>query len=108
MSGVEILEMTPILEWHAWTYVVAIIASIVLGIVGYVLSKEPLLLIAIAVVVFFICAIIFGCLGVGSYETGRYEYTVIVDDSVQVNEFFAKYEVIDRTGKVFTVIDRQT
>lgn len=33
-------------------------------------------------------------------------YQVIIDDSVPVNEFFERYEVIEQNGKIYTVRER--
>lgn len=37
----------------------------------------------------------------------RYEYKVIIDDNVSVNEFIEKYEIIDQEGKIYTVIEKE-
>ena len=38
------------------------------------------------------------------YET---QYKVTIDDSVSVNEFNEKYEIIDQEGKIYTVRERE-
>ena len=34
-------------------------------------------------------------------------YSVIIDDSVSMTEFYDKYEVIDIQGKIFTITERE-
>lgn len=35
------------------------------------------------------------------------EYKVIIDDSVSMNEFLDKYEILDQEGKIYTVKERE-
>ena len=37
------------------------------------------------------------------YET---QYKVVIDDSVSMNEFIEKYEIIDQEGKIYTVREK--
>ena len=41
---------------------------------------------------------------VAEYET---QHKVTIDDSVSVNEFNEKYEIIDQEGKIYTVRERE-
>lgn len=70
-------------------------------------SWEPLLAMGLLGA---ILAILFGILVGGitstpiSYET---QYKVIIDDSVSMNEFLDKYEIIDQEGKIYTVREKE-
>ena len=35
------------------------------------------------------------------------EYKVTIDDSVSMNEFLDKYEIIDQEGKIYTVKEKE-
>lgn len=35
------------------------------------------------------------------------EYKVAIDDSVSINEFLDKYEILDQEGKIYTVKERE-
>lgn len=35
------------------------------------------------------------------------EYKVTIDDSVSMNEFLEKYEILDQEGKIYTVKERE-
>ena len=107
MTGVEILSMSPIVTWPLWTLIIAVVATIMIGIILGILCKDPAIGFGGAIVTFLICAFIFAVGGVGSYETGKYEYKVIIDDSVSMNEFLDKYEIIDQEGKIYTVKERE-
>ena len=39
-----------------------------------------------------------------AYET---HYKVTIDDSVSMNEFLDKYEILDQEGKIYTVKERE-
>jgi hypothetical protein len=49
--------------------------------------------------------------GVGSMENknsiNHIEYKVTIDDSVSMNEFLDKYEILDQEGKIYTVRERE-
>ena len=52
---------------------------------------------------------IVGGLG-GTYSTtdiNHIEYKVIIDDSVSMNEFLDKYEILDQEGKIYIVKERE-
>lgn len=42
-----------------------------------------------------------------SVPTGKYEYQVTIDDSVSMNKFYEKYEIIEVNGKIFTIIEKE-
>lgn len=37
----------------------------------------------------------------------HYEYKVLIEDSVPLNEFNEKYEIVDQEGQIYTVIERE-
>ena len=37
----------------------------------------------------------------------HYEYKVLIEDNVPLNEFNEKYEIIDQEGQIYTVIERK-
>lgn len=61
----------------------------------------------IAGIIFIVCTTLTITLG-GLIPKEKYEtqYQVIVDDSVSVNEFQNKYEIIKVEGKIYTVKER--
>ena len=54
------------------------------------------------------------CLGLGviidsvyQIPTDRYEYKVIIDDNVNLLEFYERYEIIDQEGRIFTIREKE-
>ena len=84
---------------RAWFLAVAILALFALLKYGCNSWKEPAFLV-ICVVLFIVC----GCLiPEDKYET---HYQVTVDNSVSMNEFQNKYEIIEVEGKIYTIRER--
>ena len=115
MEGVEILfaEETTRLVWNGfvwhWGAAIAVIAGLVLIVFGIrstvnCTSAEDGFIILIGVI-----ALIAGC--VAFYLEGSIpvydhtKYKVIVDETVDMNEFFEKYELVDQEGKIYIVKD---
>lgn len=83
----------------AWSLAAAIVALFALVKYGYDSWKEFAILV-VCVVLFIVC----GCLvPEDKYET---RYQVTVDDSVSMNEFQNKYEIIEVEGKIYTIRER--
>ena len=116
MNGVEILNETQVVAESTFNWIAFwVVGSIILGImiiIGIILSiiEGPDLVGWMAVIG---SGIIFG-LGFGliqgiicetpaEYET---HYQVIIDDSVSMNDFLDKYEIINTEGKILTIKER--
>lgn len=83
----------------AWSLAAAIVALFALLKYGCDSWKEFTILV-VCVVLFIVC----GCLiPEDKYET---HYQVTVDNSVSMNEFQNKYEIIEVEGKIYTVRER--
>lgn len=39
---------------------------------------------------------------------GKYEYQVIIDDNISINEFYDKYEVVKVEGKIYTIREKES
>lgn len=116
MTGIEILNETQVVAESAFSWTAFWIAgSIIFGImiiIGIILSiyEGPDLTSWIAVIGFgIISGLIFGFMWGMMCETPtKYEthYQVIIDDSVSMNDFLDKYEIIDTEGKILIVRER--
>ena len=83
----------------AWSLTAAIVALFALLKYGCDSWKEFAILV-VCVVLFIVC----GCLiPEDKYET---HYQVTVDNSVSMNEFQNKYEIIEVEGKIYTIRER--
>lgn len=118
MSGVEILATEEVVvAWESWNwegflttvglcFLVAIAAGILTGV-----SDDWGLGVTIFLTVFLVGGALFGTLiGCTTGEPIEYEaqYKVVIDDSVSMNEFTEKYEIIDQDGKIYTVREKET
>jgi hypothetical protein len=45
--------------------------------------------------------------GINTNSVHHIEYKVTIDDSVSMNEFLDKYEILDQEGKIYTVRERE-
>ena len=62
--------------------------------------------------IFFFAGIFVGMLSLFIFVHGKpaktiNTYSVIIDDSVSMTEFYDKYEVLDIQGKIFTITERE-
>ena len=117
MNGVEILSSETIYQTESYWWIIPIYAGIgcliVLGAaiyewITYGFDGE---LIAHIIVAAIIGAWV-GFLGYLMFEhetdiVDHIEYKVTIDDSVSMNEFLDKYEILDQEGKIYTVKERE-
>ena len=92
----SILLMSILCAWFLAAAIVALFALLKYGCDSW---KEPAFL-----VICMVLTIVCGCLiPEDKYET---HYQVTVDNSVSMNEFQNKYEIIEVEGKIYTVRER--
>lgn len=118
MSGVEILATEEVaIAWESWNWegfllvvIIAFFVAVIAGVLAGV-SDDWKLGVAVFLIVFIAGGALFGTLvGRTTGEPTEYEtqYKVIIDDSVSMNEFTEKYEIIDQDGKIYTVREKET
>ena len=118
MSGVEILASNEVaIAWASWNWTsFLVIVGIAFGValfVGFVAGLAEMDIsfgLFIFIMIFVIGSGLFGvCIGFTTGEPTEYEtqYKVTIDDSVSMNEFIEKYEIIDQEGKIYTVRERE-
>ena len=113
MNGVEILNeyaayTTP--TWFGWACVLAFIGVVVFATVTF--NSEHNIIIWISFAYCVICLITLCTLAVLENNDCFQEYShtelkVTIDDSVSMNEFLNKYEILDQEGKIYTVKERE-
>ena len=117
MTGVEILSSAEVASEFAfnWTafwiaFGITLAFCLFMGI-WYVANGECIWwLIVITSLIGIIGGMMLGCLwGTICETTTTYEihYKVTIDDSVSMNEFLDKYEILDQEGKIYTVKERE-
>ena len=118
IEGVEILSKTIIYvkDYPSWLIAVfaciGLIIGLIICIVDWCQYGFDLGTLGVAVMLVILCTM-FGVLTAGafSYDTDTVdyiEYKVTVDDSVSMNDFLAKYEIIDQEGCIYIVKGRAT
>ena len=116
MTGVEILSQKIIYETEVCWWIIGLIAGIAfliglgISIYQWVVWGFDASLIPYTLLLTIACAW-FGFMGVIIFEhetdTVDYvEYKVTIDDSVSMNEFLDKYEILDQEGKIYTVKEK--
>ena len=110
MNGVEILSENAIYNGiiPAWMGVVGFILIFVGVIVvacGGADNSLPLIIIGMVGVVIGITLFVLA-LSPNKNNVNYIEYKVTIDDSVSMNEFLDKYEILDQEGKIYTVKER--
>ena len=118
MSGVEILATEEVaIAWASWNwkgFLLAVGLCLLVGIIAGILasiSDDWELGVIIFLVVFIAGSALFGTLvGCTTDEPIEYEtlYKVVIDNSVSMNEFTEKYEIIDQDGKIYIVREKET
>lgn len=110
MNGVEILSSQTIYDTvlPAWLGVIGFIMLIVIFVLYVAFEVEFETDGTIIYTILVLASILLMVLSLVSGETdiNRIEYKVTIDDSVSMNEFLDKYEIIDQEGKIYTVKEK--
>ena len=116
MTGVEILSSVEVASEFAFNWIACIIGFVI--IFGFALflgiytsnDMNDKGLIPFCLIIGIIGGSIAGAIFGGLFSTPiAYEthYKVTIDDSVSMNEFLDKYEILDQEGKIYTVKERE-
>lgn len=111
MNGVEILAHeiiynTFLPEWTLRIWLALIVMF--LGIMAFCFSEDHPIIAFVSLGLALSMAIPCGFTGADNKNSINYiEYKVIIDDSVSMNEFLDKYEILDQEGKIYIVKERE-
>lgn len=114
MNGAEILHEYVVYTTKVWVAIVGILAfigTIVFAIIAFNSKHNVAIWINFACCI--LCLIVLGTLVFLDDNTStlkeysHIEYKVTIDDSVSMNEFLDKYEILDQEGKIYTVKERE-
>ena len=112
MTGVEILNEYAVASPWAFSwggFGITFGIFVILGIIGWIKyggAAIAVLCTILGILFGTLAGAVFGC----AYPTGddaitRYE--VVVDDTVSMNDFYEKYEIIEQKGKILVVEERE-
>ena len=114
MTGVEILSSETIYNTFIpdWCVSVGFLAILVGGFIGAALCCRTKHF-GIGVICMVLGAIIWAfllyfALTPNEKNINHIEYKITIDDSVSMNEFLDKYEILDQEGKIYTVKERDS
>lgn len=116
MNGVEILSSETIYEtdisvWPLIVFpIIGLLIGLILSIVTWVKDGFDGELVLLTIWLTIACFVLgFVLTTATEHETDTIdciEYKVTIDDSVSMNEFLDKYEIIDQEGKIYTVKEK--
>lgn len=111
MNGVEILSSETIYNTilPEWYFVVGMALGLISFLIGLSLVDDQYYVAGIIVTVFAAVCFVSAIFGVITDDNNPHyiEYKVTIDDSVSMNEFLDKYEILDQEGKIYTVKERE-
>lgn len=109
MEGIEILSIGEIGINPVFNWPMAIIGGILLGAIPALCAGAFEDSVGLFVVMFILCAPFFGAIcgfSIEKYTDTAPTYKVVISDTVSLNEFYDKYEVLEQDGKIFTIMER--
>ena len=117
MNGVEILSSETIYEVEVFWWLIPVFAvvGLLIGLITAIINWIDFGFDGDYIFGIIVCAFIgvyVGFLGMIMSEheadtISHIEYKVTIDDSVSMNEFLDKYEILDQEGKIYTVKERE-
>lgn len=107
MQGIEILNKTEVTSKPTWAWILLIVC-VIFGFVAYQFINEILgpTLDNICLITLIVCIVCGIFALVYDEPTGRYEYEVIIDENVSIQEVYEKYNVIEQDGKKWILEDK--
>lgn len=116
MNGVEILSSEAIYEtdgllWLIPTFAgVGLLICFVIAIINWIeygFDGDGIMLMVAGVIIGFFIGVLGYLMSIHETDVvSHIEYKVIADDSVSMNEFLDKYEILDQEGKIYTVKEK--
>lgn len=114
IEGIKILSQSPIFDYdYAYGYIVlgGVIGALVVGLLIGILASD----FSVGMASSLIGCIIGGFIGMAitdanvvKTDTGRYEYKVLIEDGVEMKEFYERYNVIEQDGEIWIIEDKES
>ena len=111
MTGVEILSSATIYNtflpiWIGAIAFVLMFGFIALATYGFCEEKVTLGVVSLLLIMMMLTVALLGFLN-NTNDIDHIEYKVTIDNSVSMNEFLDKYEILDQEGKIYTVKEKE-
>lgn len=111
MSGITILTQHPITEMVGQFWIVLLAILFVVGIsciiAGLSVEVPEMFVAGLICILLMVPAGILAKIHVHEVETGRYEYQVLLDETVNINELASHYDIIGQDGLIWTIQDKE-
>lgn len=112
MTNVELMEGLEILSVKDGS--IPILLSIFLGALCFIIIVLSIYIVVCAIkegsfggamigLIFLGCGIFFSCITIDETIKPTPIYKVLISDSVSMNEFYSKYEILNIEGKIYTI-----
>lgn len=112
MSGINVLNVTQIMESPSWAVLLIIFGILCLCIVTPLILTSleidkimPAIIGCILAIIGFISFRI-GIQYLGTVQTGKYKYEVTIDKDVSFTELNSKYNIIEQRGDIYVLEDK--
>lgn len=113
LEGITILNQTEIMEmsgagltWGLILVIGGIIGAIVFCILADLIDSN-FAIGAVLCMVAFVAGIIVFAITDRSVPTGRYQYEVTIDESVNFKDLYTQYDVIEQRGNIYILEDKE-
>lgn len=113
IEGIKVLSQSPIFDYdYAYGYIAigAIVGAIAVGLLIGAFTQDLNFAILGSLFGVFMGGIV-GTLitdaNVVKTDTGRYQYKVLIEDGVEMKEFYERYNVIEQDGEIWIIEDKE-
>lgn len=110
MAGVTILSEQTVYNTLVpeWAAIVACVGLFVIWLIGFIFiaTDRDKSLIICMIGILILSAVAICSLIDNKKSINHIEYKVTIEDSVSINEFLDKYEILDQEGKIYTIKEK--
>lgn len=108
INGITVLDTASIIDIDFTVCIVSIIffsVGVLCAFLGSAIEHDEIIFTG---AVFIVIGLIFFLTWViNTPSVGYNEYKVTIDETVSLNEFNSKYEIIEQEGKIYTIIEKE-
>jgi hypothetical protein len=88
-------------------FIILFVVGISCTIAGLIVNVFKIFFAGLICVLLMLPAGIFAKAYTHEVETGRYEYQVLLDETVDINELASRYDIIGQDGLIWTIQDKE-
>lgn len=111
IDGITVLAQHPIVEYVGQFWIVLLAILFVIGmsciIAGLSVGVFEVFVAGLICILLMVPAGIFAKIHIHEVETDRYEYQVLLDETVDINELASHYDIIGQDGLIWTLEDKK-